>query len=132
MSCEIISVRTICNHLTISDDGVKWLEGVGEQDKWSTFGTFFLDGRPECVRRGRTNQVTMDWSGEGSRDSMVDGALEKFARFTNGFGEFVLIAEDGSMIGLRIKDGDLTWYHVDIQLTEPRPAPKSRWVKEEG
>ena len=132
MSNEIIAVHTITNHLTISNEGAKWLEGKGEQDEWSMSGAFFLDRHPEYVRRGPTNRVTMDWSGEGSRDSMVDGGLAKFARFTSGLGEFILIAEDGTLFGLRIKDGGLAWHHFDIQLTEPCPPPKNRWREEDG
>lgn len=131
MSVEIISVHTISNHLTISEEGVKWLEGKGDQDQWSMAGSFFLDGHPTYARRGRVNRVAMDWSGEGSRDSMVDGGLEKFARFANGFGEFVFIAEDGTMFGIRIKDGEMVWHNVDLQLTEPCSPPKDRWRRDE-
>jgi hypothetical protein len=118
MSVNIIHVRTISGALTISDEGVKWwLEEADE-----------VEGAPEFTRRKRVSYVRMDWSGEGSRSALVDGGLAKFLSFTKGVAEFVFVAEDGTMFGLSVHDGDMTWREVDVQLMRVCAAPSKLWT----
>jgi hypothetical protein len=133
MSVDIIKVRTISGKLTISEDGVKWLEGIGEPDEWSNDNEVVVEAPPTVVSRHGVNKVTMDWTGEGSRDAMVDGGLAKFLSFTKGAAEFVFIAEDGSLFGLRVSDGAMFWYKVGLCLLlgEPCDPPKDRWARGE-
>lgn len=122
---EIVKVTTIAGKLVISDEGVRWLKGEGEQDKWSNDEDSVVENMPTIKRSGDVNDVHMDWTGDGSRSAMADGGLAKFASFTTGTAHIVFVDTQGQLFSVRIENGKLAWHEVHFTIGQPCDPPEA-------
>jgi hypothetical protein len=122
MAVEIENVMVLSGALTISEEGARWVE-------WEMP---HMDGTPMINNHCGVYRVEFTWTGEGSRDSMVDGTLATFFSHTKGEAEIVFIAENGVLFGLHVKDGAMTWCSVRVTLGDVCDPPVDRWAKKKG
>ncbi len=115
MGQRITSVDCLSGELTISDDGIAWLN----RDDFDLDGP---DGRlpesaPEARHDGERYVVDMHWTGEGSATAIDCGALRKFFSLTRGTAEFVFTWNGGDFCtGYRVVDGVMTEHEVEFKL----------------
>ena len=77
------------------------------------FGSSEWDVTPKAFDGDGAIEVTeFTWSGTGSSDI---NALIRFAKLTKGKAEFVMVTEDGALLGYVIRDGKL--YKREVVLT---------------
>lgn len=60
--------------------------------------------------------IQFDWSGVWSDQSAFNGTLERFAEMTRGCSAFAVYWSDGTVSGLRIRDGKVSWHKIDMTL----------------
>ncbi len=112
---SVICVHHTFGELTISDEGVQWVNGE-LPDQWSNEDFTVAENPPTFTREGGENVVAMDWTGEDTWKTARDGALAKFFSFTKGTAEFVFVREDGHMVGVRVVDGKMTVHKLKLDM----------------
>ncbi len=112
---NIIFVHALSGSLTISDEGIRWLDGK-PGDKWSNEDVAPAENTPSWTREDGENIVIMDWTGEDTGTTASDGGLAKFFSFTKGTAEFLFVLEDGTLVGVRVVDGKMTTHLLKVEL----------------
>jgi hypothetical protein len=111
MSFNVSHVECISGELTILEEGVEWIDR-----NWRSADDGPDAWFPECgPELADDNTVKVYWSGEGSGNAVLCGALEKFFSFTRGTAEFIFYWE-GGVDGYRVIDGKMTRHEIDMSL----------------
>ncbi len=112
---SFIHIHHTYGELTISDDGIRWANGE-IPDQWSNEDEAPAENMPSYIREHGENVVIMDWTGEETVETARNGALAKFFSFTKGKAEFVFVAENGHMVGVRVEDGRMSVHKLKLDL----------------